>query len=233
MCQLTNLELQTKKWSSKLESTRKTKQDRPCWKFWLLVKGQCKKSKSTGPGSKSMDIGPGRFRVSESGHGLGSRAADVILWRGLGRAWHADVEWWCHLMTSAWVLRHMEGAWRRYRRVVARQIPGRRVRARVSSYDHQILRPSRSGDDKAVLAARVAKIQSGSQEPSAARVRVPGAIVHALWRVRLPLEVRCLRFVHDMSWSTSVLLVSSGKGLMCTDLIGRGTDCLGLKIWTQ
>ena len=30
--------------------------------------------------------------------------------------------------------------------------------ARVTSYDHQILRPSRSVDDKAVLAARVIEI---------------------------------------------------------------------------
>ena len=95
----------------------------------------------------------------------------------------------------------------------------------MSSYDHQILRLSRSRDDKAVLAACVAEIQAGSQEPSAARVRVLGAIVRVWWRVRLPLEVRCLGFVHDMPWSTFVLLVSSGEGLMCTDLIRRGTDC--------
>ena len=105
--------------------------------------------------------------------------------------------------------------------------------ARVSSYDHQILRSSRSGDDKAILATRVAEIQAGSQEPSTARVRVLGAIVRAWWRVWLPLEVGCLGFVHDMPWSTSVLLVSSGEGLMCTDLIGRGTDYLDLRIWTQ
>ena len=116
---------------------------------------------------------------------------------------------------------------------MARQILGRHVWAHVSSYDHQILRPSRSGDDKAVLVALVAKIQAGSQEPSAACVRVSGAIVHAWWRVWLPLEFGCLGFVHDMPWSTSVLLVSLDEGLMCTDLIGRGTDCLGLKIWTQ
>ena len=98
--------------------------------------------------------------------------------------------------------------------------------ARVSSLDHQILRPSRSGDDKAILAARVAEIRAGSRESSAARVIVPGAVVHAWWRVRLPLEVGFLGFGRDMSWSASVLLVSSGKGLMCTNLIGRGTNCL-------
>ena len=89
----------------------------------------------------------------------------------------------------------------------------------MSSYDHQILKPSRSGDDKAFLAASVAEIQAGSQEPSVAHVRVPRAIVRAWWRVQLQLEVECLGFVHDMPWSTSVLLVSLGEGLMCTDLI--------------
>ena len=29
------------------------------------------------------------------------------------------------------------------------------------------------------------------------------------------------------------LVGSSGEGLLCTDLIGRGIDCLGLRIWTQ
>ena len=91
----------------------------------------------------------------------------------------------------------------------------------MSSYDHQILKPSRLGDDKAVLTARVVEIQAGSQEPSVARVRVPGAIVRPWWHVRLLLKVGCLGFVHDMPWSTFVLLVSSGEGLMCSDLIGR------------
>ena len=50
--------------------------------------------------------------------------------------------------------------------------------ARVSSYDHQILRPSRSRNDKTVLVARAAEIQAGSQEPLTACVRVWGA-----WRL--------------------------------------------------
>ena len=127
-------------------------------------------------------------------------------------------------MTSAAVLRHVESA---------RGGETDTQAARVSSYDHQILKPSRLGDDKAVLAARVVEIQAGSQEPSVACVRVPGAIVRPWWHVRLLLKVGCLGFVHDMPWSTFVLLVSSGKGLMCTDLIGRGSDYLGLRIWTQ
>ena len=42
--------------------------------FWLKVN-----AKSTDPGSKSTDTGPGWFRVSGSGHGSNSGAADVIL----------------------------------------------------------------------------------------------------------------------------------------------------------
>ena len=61
-------------------------------------------------------------------------------------------------MTSAAVfgawLEHAKftGAWRRS------QKPRWRVVARATSYDYQILRPSRSVDDKAVLAARVTEI---------------------------------------------------------------------------
>ena len=99
-------------------------------------------------------------------------------------------------------------------------------------YDYQILRPSGSGVGKAVLATRVSKIRAGGRESSTARVRVLGVVVCMWWRVRLPLEVKFLGFGHNMPWSTSILLVSSGEGLMCIDLIGRGTDCLGL-IWTQ
>ena len=107
------------------------------------------------------------------------------------------------------------------------------MEARESSYDYQILRPSGSVDDKAGLAARVTEIRAGSRESSAARVRVPGAISRTWWHVRLPLEVGFLGFGRDTPWSTYVLLVSSGEVLMCTNLIGRDTDCLGLKIWTQ
>ena len=54
---------------------------------------------------------------------------------------------------SAW-LEHAKftGAWRRS------QKPRWRVVARVTSYDHHILRPSRSVDDKAVLAVHVTEI---------------------------------------------------------------------------
>ena len=77
-------------------------------------------------------------------------------------------------MTAARVFRRVEGL---YRCVVTRQIPRQRVLARVASYDYQILRPSGSRDNEAILAAHVAEIQAESQESLAARVRVPGAVV--------------------------------------------------------
>ena len=110
-----------KKRSSKLESTRKTEQDRPCRKFWLLVKRSTQKVKVkvNCPGSKSTDTSPGRFRVSGSGHGSSSRSADVILWRvaDVDYGWRgracvaADVEWWRHHMTSDDISGSV-GAWR-------------------------------------------------------------------------------------------------------------------------
>ena len=63
-----------KKRSSKLESTRKTEQDRPLSEILTFGQRSTQKSKSIGPGSKSTDTGPGRFRVSGSGHGLNSGA---------------------------------------------------------------------------------------------------------------------------------------------------------------
>ena len=96
----------------------------------------------------------------------------------------------------------------------------------VMSYDYQILKPSGSGDDKAVFMTCVAEIRAESRESSMVHVRVLGAVVRTWWHVRLPLDVGFLGFGRDMPWSTSVLLVSSGEGLMCTALIGRGTDCL-------
>ena len=141
--------------------------------------------------------------------------------------WHADMERW-RQMSSAGVFRRVEGV---YRCVVRRQIPRQRVWARMTLYDYQILRPSGSGDDKADLATHVVEIRTESWESSAARVKVPGAIVRTWWRMRLPLVVGFLGFGRDMSWSTSVLLVSLGEGLMCTDLIGRGTDCLVVEFW--
>ena len=54
---------------------------------------------------------------------------------------------------GAWQERAMfTGTWR------SNQKPRWRMVARVSSYDHHILRPSRSVDDEAVLATRVTEI---------------------------------------------------------------------------
>ena len=47
--------------------------------------------------------------------------------------------------------------------------------ARATSYDHQILRPSRSMDDKAIWAARGPRRRSGSEESEAAHGRFSGA----------------------------------------------------------
>ena len=46
----------------------------------------------------------------------------------------------------------------------------------MTSYDHQILRPSRSVDDKAVWAMRGPRRRSGSEESEAARGRFFGDI---------------------------------------------------------
>ena len=68
-----------KKRSSKLESTRKTEQDRPLSEILTFDQRSTQKVKVNWSGSKSTDTGPGRFRVSGSGHGSNSGAADVII----------------------------------------------------------------------------------------------------------------------------------------------------------
>ena len=137
-----------KKWSPKSKSMWKTEQDRPCRKFWLLVKGQRKKSKSksTGLGSKSTDTGLGRFRVSGSGHGSSSRSVDVILWRVADvdvlawlLTWSDDVIRWRQMISaadfSAWQERACSpacgredrnpgGAWRRVRHRLTTRFSG-------------------------------------------------------------------------------------------------------------
>ena len=107
------------------------------------------------------------------------------------------------------------------------------MEARAKSYDHQILKPSRSVDEKAVWVARGPRRRSGSEESEAARGRFSGANYDAWRRVVSFRLTRFLGFPRGRPRSTSVVLVSTGEGLMCTDLIGRDTDCLGLRIWTQ
>ena len=70
--------------------------------------------------------------------------------------------------------------------------------ARAASYDHQFFRPSRSVDDKAVLAACVLEIRAGSRESSTARVRVLVAVVRARWCARFSLEAGFMGFGRDM-----------------------------------
>ena len=156
-------------------------------------------------------------------------------WRGLGLMWRCLHGCWCEVMMSpddinicssvrGRCVRASSSVWWRDKYSATRVGACEFVR----STDSQA---NRSGDNKAVLAARVAEIRAGSRESLAAHVIVPGAVVHAWWRVRLLLEVGFLGFGRDMPWSTSVLLVSSGKGLMCTDLIGRDTNCLVVGFW--
>ena len=99
-----------------------------------------------------------------------------------------------------------------------------------TSYDDQILKPSRSVDDKAVWAARVPRRRSGSEESEAARGRFSGANCSAWRRMDSFQLTGFLGFPRGRPRSTSVGSVSTGEGLMCTDLIGRDTDCLGLRI---
>ena len=107
------------------------------------------------------------------------------------------------------------------------------MEARATSYEDQILRRSRSVDDKAVWAARGPRRRSGSEESEAARERLSEAIRGSWRRVACFRLTGFLGFPRGRPRSTSVVSVSTGEGLMCTDLIGRDTDCLGLRIWTQ
>ena len=145
------LEFQMKKRSSKLESTRKTEQDRPCRKFWLLVKGQRKKSKSTILGQSQrilVRVGsgfPGRVtgRAVEpmtSSYDVSltwTRAdVDVLAWL---LTWSDDVIRWRQMTSAAdfgaWQertcslarggeVRNPGGAWRRVRQCLTTRFSG-------------------------------------------------------------------------------------------------------------
>ena len=120
-----------------------------------------------------------------------------------------------------------------HRRVKEMQKPRWRVVARATSYDHQILMPSRSVDEKAMWAARVPRRRSGSEKSEAARERLSEATCGAWRRVACFRLTGFLGFPRGMLRSTSVGSVSTSEGLMCTDLMGRDTDCLGFRNWTQ
>ena len=201
--------------------------------FWSKVNAKVKvnypRSKSTVSANGSDPCSPGRV-------GPGQRSAR---WRGADEAtlltWLADVsddvsranvEWWRHQVTSDDVSSSVSarakstGVWRRC------QKPRWRVEARTTSYDHQILRLSRSVDSKAAWAAHGPRRRSGSEEFEAARGRFSRANCGPWRRVVSFRLTGFLGFPRGRPRSMSVVSVSTGEGLMCTDLIGRDTDCL-------
>ena len=85
-------------------------------------------------------------------------------------------------------------------------------------------------DVEAFRAARVSRRRSGSEESEAARERLSETNCGAWRRMASFRLTGFLGFPRGRPRSTSVGSVSIGEGLMCTDLIGRDTDCLGLRI---
>ena len=107
------LELQMKKMSPKLEFTRKTEQNRPCWKFWLLVKSQRKSQSQLVHGQSQqilVQVGsefPGWVtgRVVEllmSSYDMSlmwiKADVDVLAWL---LTWSDDVIIWCRMTSAA------------------------------------------------------------------------------------------------------------------------------------
>ena len=148
---------------------KKTEQDRPFQKFWFLVKGQRKKSKSPGPRSNSTNIRsrsvsgfPGRSRI-----GLLRRWLILMTWRwrGLGLTWtclrgcwhgvitsSSDIRWHQQQCFGAWQERAMfTSAWRKS------PILGRHFVACLRSNGGQNLRFCRSVDEEADRAVHVTK----------------------------------------------------------------------------
>ena len=157
-----------KKQSLKLESTRKTEQDRPCRKFWLLVKGQRKKSKSksTGPGQSQrilVRVGsgfPGRVTgrtvdPMSSSYGVSmtwTRAdVDMLAWL---LTWTDDVIGWLQMTSAAefsacQARAQSTGEWR------SSQKSKWRVETRAASVESHISSVGRSMVEEAIMAARV------------------------------------------------------------------------------
>ena len=100
------------------------------------------------------------------------------------------------------------------------------MRARVRSDEGRSLRFCRSVDEEAVRAAYVPRRRSGSEESEAARGRFSRANCSAWGRVGRFQLIGFLGFPRKRPRSTSMRLVSTGEVLMCTNLIGKGTDCL-------
>ena len=101
------------KWSSKSESTRKTEQNKSCWKFLTMVKVNGQRSKST------VRVNCQRMTC-----------ADVAVWRHLGLTWQEEKRSrrvWCVWRVSECGLARggrvagTDGAWQCMERVFVRQ----------------------------------------------------------------------------------------------------------------
>ena len=144
-----------------MESTRKTEQDRPCRKFWLLVKGQRKSQSQLVQGQSQRIL----VRVGSGflGRVTGRAVKPLMSSYDVSLTWtRVDVDVLAWLLTSSYDVRwhqqqyrHVAGTCNVHWRV--EEQPETQV-ARATSYDHQILRPSRLVDDKAVLVTRVTVI---------------------------------------------------------------------------
>ena len=136
-------------------------------------------------------------------------------------------------MTSAVVFWRLAGACDVHRRVEEKPEILKHVRARVISDAGRNRWFRRSADEEADKAARAPRRRSRYQESMAARERISRSYGGAWRRVSRLQVTGFLGFDRGRSWNTSVVLVSSGEAWSCIYLIGRGTDCLGLRIWTQ
>ncbi|KAL0007301.1 hypothetical protein SO802_008803 [Lithocarpus litseifolius] len=106
----------------------------------------------------------------------------------------------------------------------------RRVGARVLWDEGQNLKFRRSVDVEAESAARVPRRRPGNHESEAARGRFPGENCGAWRRVAMIWVTGILGYGRGRSWSTSVVLVSSGEAWICADLRLMSRVCLSLWI---
>ena len=74
-------------------------------------------------------------------------------------------------------------------------------------------------DEEAVKATRVPRRRSGSEESEATHERFFGDNLDAWWRVAWLWVTGFLGFGRERSWSTSMVLASSGEAWICADLI--------------
>ena len=203
--------------------------------FWskvnAKVKVNCSGSKSTVSANGSDLCSPSRVGPSQrSARWRGADEATLLTWlANVSRAGvaFADVDVLAWLLTWSddiirWRQQQCFGAWKAHAKSTGAwrrcQKPRWCVEARATSYDHQILKPSRSVDDKAVWAVREPRRRSRSEESEAARGRFSGANCGAWRRVVSFRLTEFLCFPCGRLRSTSVVLVSSGEAGICTDL---------------